>query len=34
LEDSGVLVSIDDRAINEEGFAVDVAQRMAGLMGL
>ena len=34
LEDSDVLVSIDERAINEEGFAVDVAQRMAELMGL
>lgn len=34
LRDSGVSVTSDDRAINDEGFAVDVAQRMAKLMGL
>jgi len=34
LKVSGVLVSNDERAINDEGFAVDVAQRMAELMGL
>jgi len=34
LKDSGVLVSIDQRAINDKGFAVDVARRMAQLLGL
>lgn len=34
LRDSGVLVESDERAINDEAFAVDVAERMAKLMGL
>jgi len=34
LKDSNIQVYADDRAINDEGFAVDVAKRMAALMGL
>jgi uncharacterized protein (UPF0261 family) len=34
LRDSGVLVLSDERAINDEAFAVEVAERMAKLMGL
>jgi uncharacterized protein (UPF0261 family) len=34
LRDSGVLVDRDQRAINDEAFAVVVAERMAKLMGL
>jgi hypothetical protein len=34
LKDSGVLVVNDQRAINDEAFAVDVAERMVKLMGL
>lgn len=34
LRDSEVQVLIDERAINDEGFAVEVAERMARLMGL
>lgn len=34
LGNSNILVHSDDRAINDEGFAVDVAKRMAALMGL
>lgn len=34
LRDSGVLVKSDQRSINDETFAVDVAERMAKLMGL
>jgi uncharacterized protein (UPF0261 family) len=34
LRDSGVLVESDERAINDEAFAEDVAVRMAKLMGL
>jgi len=34
LRDSGVLVLEDERAINDEAFAMEVAERMARLMGL
>lgn len=34
LAGSGVSVAIDSRAINDEAFAVDVAKRMAELLGL
>ena len=34
LKDSGVLVESDQRAINDESFAVDIAERMAKLMGI
>ena len=34
LKDSGVTVLSDERAINDEAFAVEVAERMAKLMGL
>jgi hypothetical protein len=34
LKDSGVLVVSDQRAINDEEFAVSVAERMTKLMGL
>lgn len=34
LKDSGVSIVSDKRAINDEAFAVDVAERMAKLMGL
>jgi len=34
LRDSSVLVLSDERAINDEGFAVEVAERMAKLIGL
>lgn len=34
LKDAGVEVVEDPRAVNDEGFAVDVATRLAGLMGL
>lgn len=33
LKDSDIAVHCDDRAINDEGFAVAVAKRMAALMG-
>jgi uncharacterized protein (UPF0261 family) len=34
LKDSGVEVVEDERAINEEGFAVDMAKRLVRMMGL
>lgn len=34
LKDSGVTLIDDKRAVNDEGFAVDIAERLASLMGL
>lgn len=34
LEGSGIEVVRDDRAINDEGFAIDAAKRLASLMGI
>lgn len=34
LKDSGVTLIDDERAVNDEGFAVDIAERLASLMGL
>lgn len=34
LADSGITVIEDERAINDEGFATDVAKRLVSIMGL